>query len=152
MFVRDVQRDRTVAEQPLRAVHPVDAQLLLDQQRGRSRAIDEQFGFEALAALGQDRGNVAILGHFNLGDVIEIMIDAPRGCDLAQRIRKLERIHMIGIGQRLTGTLTAQWLRCEPELTNDRLCRRRLAKRDRAVAHQPAHRQAINGLQAKTVE
>ena len=152
VLVHHVHGHGAIAQQPLRAVDPVDAELLFGQEAGEARAVDEKVGFEALAALCQHGRDVAIFGHLHVGDVVEVVLHAARGTDLSQVVRELQRIHVVRELQRLAELRAPRGDRAQAEFTHDRLHGGRLPERDRAIAHVPAQSGAVDGLHAIRVE
>ena len=98
MRIRHLHRDGPIAQEPLRAVNPCHTQFFFDQQRGKASAVNKKVGFQAVTMAGDDRLNIAIFRHFNIGNMIKIMLDAACDRNLAEKIGELQSIHMVGIG------------------------------------------------------
>ena len=90
--------------------------------------------------------------HLDVGDVVPIVLDAPLRRYFAEHVRKFECVHVKGISERLAELRTLLRNRAEPQFADNRLHRRRLAKRNRPVAHMPTKRRTINRLDLESVE
>ena len=136
----------------MRTVYPLDAQFLLDEQRRKSGAVDEQISFQALTASGLYGGDVAVLRQLDLDRVIEVVCYAARRRQLAQIVGKFQRIHVVGVGQWPPEVPGSQHLGRQPELTDDRLCRNSLAEWNGTIAHQPMFARPVDRARSIAAE
>lgn len=74
-----MHRHGSIAKQPLGAVHPFDAHLLLNKYRREPGAVDEQVRLQTLTAPGLHRGDITVLCHLDINHVIDVMGNALRG-------------------------------------------------------------------------
>ena len=91
-------RHRAVARQIAGPVLVARAEGLFDQYAPEPRAIDEQVGFHALAALEKNRLHEAVFGLLVPHDLAVVADDSPAFGLFAQEARVERGVEMIGVG------------------------------------------------------
>ena len=152
MLIGDLNGQCAIAKLPLRTIDPWRAELLLDQKPGKARRVDEKIGLEAQTAFGFDSGDLAALGHFHLGHVIEMVGDAASRRDFAEVVGELQRVHVKRVGKTRPDVVELQSPGREIGFADHGLRRDRLGKRYRTIAHQPVHRRRVDRPGAVTTE